>query len=210
MCHEPDRAPATTQPGVCRGPISADGRSGRGPGHGDALATLPGCLDDLPDGEPVVVMNSFAFAQFPRRGGRRSKTSRIGPGLDDGCTGCSWRSSMTGTIGPAWSSTTGQAREKWERPIPTESGSSCPDVSPAIRGRKRGSCFLPPQEGAPPQAGGGQGDRATKEDLVGPALRDDRAPAFEAAWRRRRWASAQVRPPCVTRYDPLRAASFRI
>jgi hypothetical protein len=31
---------------------------------GDALDTLPGCLEALPDSEPVVVMSSFAFAQI--------------------------------------------------------------------------------------------------------------------------------------------------
>jgi hypothetical protein len=35
---------------------------------GDALATLPRVLDSLPGDEPVVVMNSFAFAQFSPEG----------------------------------------------------------------------------------------------------------------------------------------------
>ncbi|MGH8953340.1 MAG: DUF2332 domain-containing protein [Acidimicrobiia bacterium] len=35
---------------------------------GDALDTLPQALDDLPEGEPVVIMNSFAFAGFSPEG----------------------------------------------------------------------------------------------------------------------------------------------
>ena len=35
---------------------------------GDALDTLPKILDDLPEGEPAVIMNSFAFAQLTPEG----------------------------------------------------------------------------------------------------------------------------------------------